>query len=260
VKPLKPVKPLKNRPTRDTSAKRQRVVKRERLGVKSKAKDNSSDSDNDVDPAEENVLKITETIGGTLTRLFRLSNSVRRSGKTNRARKIMAYSLDERSNKAQAELREYTRSFLRIRFPMAPKSSDKLFKALVEANALRFKRLHYQQSHRIRIDLSNVQIPEKTTPVGPKVLASAPTVRFAPGISQRPGKRAMPIHPPPPATNATTAQQTQIAVLYADSTTENPRARSALANKSSSFPPMPSTKECPYCGVIIEFNNQRMWQ
>ncbi|ETR97405.1 hypothetical protein M419DRAFT_65740, partial [Trichoderma reesei RUT C-30] len=70
--------------------------------------DDASDSDSDVDEAEENISKITETIGGTVSRLFRLSNAVRKSAKANRARKLEKYRDDEEANKAVAEMCLYT--------------------------------------------------------------------------------------------------------------------------------------------------------
>ncbi|KAK0102635.1 hypothetical protein ONS95_006239 [Cadophora gregata] len=68
---------------------------------------------------------------------------------------------------------------------------------------------------------------------------------------------------PVPATNATTARESAVAAFYAKSTTEIPRAKSAVVNNKLSFPPIPQTQQCPYCGVIIEFkNNTRplLWQ
>ena len=50
--------------------------------------ESSSDSDSELDQAEENISKITFTIHGTIERLFRLSNALRRSAKANRAHKI----------------------------------------------------------------------------------------------------------------------------------------------------------------------------
>jgi hypothetical protein len=207
-------------------------------------------------------LKITETIGGTLTRLFRLSNAVRKSAKANRARKIKRYTDDEEANKAIDELRLYTKCYIEFRFPEAPEA---LRCALVEANALRLRRLYYQRSHRRRIDLS-VQSPEAAPAIVhfPKLAEITPAVRFASSalpkstISNKP-----PAPSPAPATNATTARQTAVAAFYAKSTTEVPRAKSILVNNKLSFPPVPSTQQCPYCGVIIEFKNAAkslLWQ
>ncbi|KFY29078.1 hypothetical protein V493_02563 [Pseudogymnoascus sp. VKM F-4281 (FW-2241)] len=224
--------------------------------------DEASDSESDVDPAEKNILKITETIGGTLTRLFRLSNAVRKSAKANRARKIERYRDDEEANKAIDELRLYTKCYIEFRFPETPEA---LRSALVEANALRLRRLYYQRSHRRRIGLS-IQSPGTTPAVIqlPKITGSAPAVRFAPSALPKPATaNDMPAPSPAPATNATTARQTAVAAFYAKSTTEVPRAKSVLVNNKLSFPPIPPTQQCPYCGVIVEFKNTArslLWQ
>ncbi|KAB8074428.1 hypothetical protein BDV29DRAFT_191002 [Aspergillus leporis] len=212
---------------------------------------------NDVDPAEDNISKITDIVGGTVTRLFRLSNAVRKSAKADRARKIERYRDDEEANNAIAELRLYTECYVRFRFPMAP---DSLRSALVEANAMRLRRLYYQRSHRRRISLS-VQNPQTTPTVVqlPKIKESAPAVRFDSSVLPKPAttkKILGPAGPPPvPVTNATTARQSAVRALYAKSTTEVPRAKSVLVNNILSFPPIPPTHECPYCGVVIEFKS-----
>lgn len=246
---LKTVKPIEDPPQiRISSRKRQRISEHNE-GIA------RSDSDSDLDQAEENMLKITDTVCGTVTRLFRLSNAIRKSAKANRARKIERYTDDEEANKAIAELRLYTDCYIRFRFLMAP---DALRSALVEANALRLRRLYYQRSHRRRTDM-RILSPE-ATPKGvqlPKMNESPPTIRFTSSVPQKPttsNKMSGPTRPPPvPVTNATTARQT--AVLYAKSTTEVPRAKSVLVNNKLSFPPIPPTKECRFCGVIIEYKN-----
>ncbi|KAL4868101.1 hypothetical protein BDV12DRAFT_186238 [Aspergillus spectabilis] len=246
--------------------KRQRISAHGYSGVTKRPNDDTSDSESDsesdIDPVEENILKITETIGGTLTRLFRLSNAVRKSAKANRARKIERYRDDDEANKAIDELRLYTKCYIEFRFPEAPEA---LRSALVEANAMRLRRLYYQRSHRRRIDLS-IQSP-KTTPAVvqlPEMTGSALAVRFAPSALPKPARtNKMPAPSPAPATNATTAQQTAVAAFYAKSTTEVPQAKSVLVNNKLSFPPIPPTQQCPYCGVIVEFKNTArslMWQ
>jgi hypothetical protein len=256
------VKPIADRRPQIASRKRQRISVHGNSGVTRRDDDDTSDSESDVDPAEENFMKITETIGGTLTRLFRLSNAVRKSAKANRAQKIKRYRDDEEANKAIDELRLYTKCYIEFRFPEAPEA---LRSALVEANALRLRRLYYQRSHRRRIDLS-VQSPSKTPAVVqlPKVTGSAPTVRFAPSELPKPATtNKVPAPSPAPATNATTARQTAVAAFYAKSTTEVPQAKSILVNNKLSFPPIPPTKQCPYCGVIVEFRNTTrslLWQ
>lgn len=258
------VKPI-NDPPQTPSRKRQRISEHGDSEVTRRADDDASDSDSDVDQAEENILEITDTIGGTVTRLFRLSNAVRKSAKANRARKIERYRDDQEANNAIAELRLYTECYIRFRFPMAP---DSLRLALVEANALRLRRLYYQRSHRRRIDLS-VQNPQTASTIVhlPKIKESAPAVRFAPSVVLNPATINKPLGsagpPPVPVTNATTARQTAVGALYAKSTTEVLRAKSVLVNNNLSFPPLPPTSQCPYCGVIIEFKStakSMLWQ
>lgn len=226
------------------------------------ADDYSSDSDSDVDPEEGDLLKITETIGGTITRLFRLSNAIRKSAKANRALKIEMYKDDEEANNAVEELRLYTKSYIESRFPEAPKA---LCSTLIEANAVRLRRLYYQHSHRRRIDLSIQKpnpIPAPVTVA--KAAESTPKVRFADNPLLKPPTVSKVQSPSPaPATNATTARQTAVAALYVEPETEVPRSKSVLVKNKLSFPPMPSTQQCPYCGVIIEFKNiakSSLWQ
>lgn len=258
------VKPIDD-PPQTPSRKRQRISKHGNSEVTRRADDDASNSDSDVDQAEENILKITDIISGTVTRLFCLSNAVRKSAKANRARRIERYRDDEEANNAIAELRLYTECYLRFRFPMAP---DSLRSALVEANVLRLRRLYYQRSHQRRTHLS-VQDPQTTPTVVqlPKIEEIAPTVHFSSSVLPRPATINMTSgpagRPPVPVTNATTAQQTAVGALYAKSTTEVPRAKSVLVNNKLSFPPMPPTHECPYCGVIIEFKStakSMLWQ
>lgn len=256
------MKPIDDRPPQISSRKRQRISIHGNSEVTRRAWDDTSDSESDIDPIEENILKITETIGGTLTRLFRLSNAVRKSAKANRARKIERYRDDEEANKAIDELCLYTKCYIKFRFPEA---TETLRSALVEANALRLRRLYYQRSHRRRIDLS-VQGLERAPAIVqlPKMTGSAPVVQFAPSAPPKPTRtNEMPAPSPAPATNATTARQTAVAAFYAKSTTDAPRAKSVLVNNELSFPPIPPTQQCPYCGVIVEFKNAArpfLWQ
>lgn len=231
-----------------------------------RANEDESESDSDEYQAKENVSKITDTIGGTVTRLFRLSNAVRKSAAAKRAHRIGGYQGDDQTNTAIAEMRLYTDCYIRFRFPNAAES---LRSALVEGNALRLRRLCYQRSHRRRINLS-IQPPQQTnqgTVQLPRIADKALTVQFTPGALPKAAavnEISGPNKPPAaPITNATTARQTAIGVLYAKSATEVPRAKSVLVNNKLSFPPIPPTNECPYCGVIIEFRStarSAMWQ
>jgi hypothetical protein len=258
------VKPIEDPPLAP-SRKRQRISEHNDSEVTRRADDDASDWDSDVDPAEDNISKITDTIGGTVTRLFRLSNAVRKSAKADRAHKIERYRDDEEANNAIAELRLYTECYIHFRFPMAPES---LRSALVKANAMRLRRLYYQRSHRRRISLSVQNPPTAPTVVQlPQIRGSAPSVRFDSSMLPKPAttkKILGPAGPPPvPVTNATTARQSAVRALYARSTTEVPRAKSVLVNNKLSFPPIPPTHECPYCGVIIEFKGtakSMLWQ
>ncbi|KAJ4158474.1 uncharacterized protein LMH87_008997 [Akanthomyces muscarius] len=247
--------------------KKQRIGENKDSEVTRRTGDDSSDSDSELDQTEENVSKITITIHGTIARLFRLSNAVRRSAKANRARKIERYIDDEEANTAIAELRLYTECYIRFRFPQAP---DSLRKALVRANELRLRRLYYQRSHRRRIDMSiqNPQLTQAVRPQLPKIKEDPrQTVHFAAGVFQKPASDNKSSGPagfvPAPATNATTARQTAVGAFYAKSATEVPRAKSIVVNNKLSFPPVPPSPECPYCGVIIEFktgSRSRLWQ
>jgi hypothetical protein len=192
-----------------------------------------------------------------VTRLLRLSNAVRKSAKASRRYKIEEYTPDEEANKAIAELRLYTQCYIRFRFPNI---SEALCSTLVEANALRLRRLYYQRSHRRRIAL-NIQRPQadpKKIVALPKMPGSRPAVRFAPTLQPKAsaiGERSTKATsiPAAPLTYATTARQTTARALYADSAVSTPRAKSVLVNNKLFFPPVPPTDECPYCGVIIEF-------
>lgn len=256
------VQPIDDQPPPVSSRKRQHILINGKSGVIGRSNNDASDSESDIDPAEENISKVTETIGGTLTRLFRLSNAVRKSAKANRARKIEGYRDDEEANKAIEELRIYTKCYIEFRFPEAPEA---LRSALVEANALRLRRLWYQRSHRKRIDLG-IQ-SSKLTPVVvqlPKTGERTAIVRFAPSALPKPATtNNTPATLPAPATNATTARQTAAVAIFAKSTTEVPRTKSVLVNNTLSFPPVPPTPQCPYCGVIVEFKNtgkSLLWQ
>ena len=256
------MKPIDDPLLQSPSRKRQRISAHDGSGFMRRANDDASDSESDIDPVEENISKLTETIAGTLTRLFRLSNAVRKSAKANRARKIEKYQDDEEANKAIDELRLYTKCYIEFRFPKAP---EWLRSGLVEANALRLRRLYYQRSHRRRIEMS-VQSPELTPTIVqlPKLTGSAPAIRFAPSALPQPARTTkMTSSPPVPATNASTARQTAVADFYAKPATEAPRAKSVLVNNKLSFPPPPPTQQCPYCGVIVEYQNNAktsLWQ
>ena len=256
---VKPVDDLPQTPSR----KRRRISIDNYSETLEKGRDDANDADSDEDQGEDNATKITYTIGGTVTRLFRLSNAVRRSATAKRARKIGRYTGNEDANNAIAELRAYTDCYIRFRFPLA---SESLRSSLVEANAIRLRRFYYQRAHRRRTGL-RAQQPQRNTNTAqlPKVTDTAPAVHFAADVLWKPNTILKKSNDPPPIplTNATTARQTAVGAIYAKSTTEVPRAKSILVNNKLSFPPLPPTNECPYCGVVIEFKSSAksiMWQ
>ncbi|KAE8155311.1 hypothetical protein BDV25DRAFT_167726 [Aspergillus avenaceus] len=219
--------------------------------------DDPSYWDNYVDLAKDNTLKITEGIARTVTQLLRLSNTVRQSAIADRAREIGRYTDDEDANNAIAELRLYTECYIRFRFPMAPES---LRSALVEANAMRLRRLYYERSYRRRITLS-AQNPQTTPTIVrlPRRKGSALVIRFGSGILPKPVTTKGILEPagPPsmPVMNATTARNSAIRASHTESRIEPPRPESALVNNRMSFPPIPPTHECPYCGLSLKFTS-----
>ncbi|KAJ8129229.1 hypothetical protein O1611_g4404 [Lasiodiplodia mahajangana] len=212
------VKPCDS-PSQILSSKRQRISQNGHIKTPRNINDNSGDSDSNKDQARKNVSIITYTICGTITRLFRLHNAIRQSAKASRANKIREYS-SKKADNAIAELRLYTECYIRFQFPKEPKA---LRSTLVLAHTLQLRRLYYQTSHRKRVTLS-VQRPQATpTPVQlPKLPENTRTI------------------PPAPLTHATTARQTAVRALYANSV-EVPRAKSDLVNNKLSFPPIPTT-------------------
>lgn len=247
------VKPVDD-PPQTLGRKKQRISKESDEQSTTRVDNNLNDSDSDDDHEENNASMIIFTIGGTVTRLFRLSNAIRKSAKASRARKIGRYRDDEEANKAVAELRIYTESYIRFRFPQAPEA---LCSALIEANALRLRRLYYQRSHRRRIALSS-RHPQD---LGSFQLRSIPKRASVIRFTEPPKRSDIDQNPkvatstPAPLTNATTARQTAAEALYDDSKVGIPPAKSVLVNNTLSFPPVPTTSECPYCSVILEFDD-----
>ncbi|KAI1743061.1 ankyrin [Xylaria scruposa] len=258
---LSSLKPIDDRP-QTLSRKKRRIPGTGSIDDNKRADNDSSETDNDESQADKNRSLIVHTIGGTVTRLFRLSNAIRKSANASRTQKLYEYKDDEEANEAVAELRLYTEYYICFRFPQVPEA---LRTTLVEANALRLRRLYYQRSHRRRIALS-VQYPQAyARNILSKMPDSTPTARFAPNVppkSRTIDEGSKPTSPPASITYATTARQTAVRALYADSTVEVPRAKSVLVNNKLSFPPVPTESECPYCGVIVELRGDSdtvMW-
>ncbi|PON27917.1 hypothetical protein TGAM01_v203054 [Trichoderma gamsii] len=70
-----------NEPPKSRSRKRQRISQYSNSEVKRREEDDESESDSCEDQVEVNTFKITNTIGGTVSRLFRLSNAARKAAK-----------------------------------------------------------------------------------------------------------------------------------------------------------------------------------
>lgn len=237
------------------TAKKRRITEQGNMQVTKRVADDSSDSDDEESRIQNVESILVHTVGGTVTRLLRISNAIRKSASASRTRKMGEYKENEEANTAINELRLYTECYVRFRFPQAPRA---LCSALDEANAQRLRRLYYQKSHRRRIALSTQDPLKDSKPVQlPKIPESAPTVRFTASVPSQPKatiEKSESARPPPaPITYATTARQTAIGALLANSTVEVPRARSVLVNNKLAFPPVPTTSECPYCGVIVDF-------
>lgn len=204
-----------NDPPQTPAVKKRRISDAGNVQVTKQFADDSSDSDSDGDQAQKTASLITYTIGGTVTRLFRLSNAIRKSAKASRTRKIAEYTENEEANTAIKELRLYTECYIRFRFPQA---QEPLRSALIEANALRLRRLYYQMSHRRRIALT-VQRPQKP-PKGVQLLLApitAPTVvpvsSRLPMLKTMDGPSKPTSLPPAPVTYATTARQTAVGAI-----------------------------------------------
>lgn len=194
---------------------------------------------------------IRTIIGKAVTRLLRLSRTIRDSAEPGRALEMDRYTDDEDALNAMAELGHYTEFYIRLRFPRAP---DLLRSALVEANAWRLGRLLHRQRHPRRIDLTSenpqtspiVSQPAETEGSAPGVLPERATINETSRSASA---------PPVLVTN-----ETVVRASSAEPAAEVPRAPSTIFDKISAFPPKPATNECPYCGVIIEFETTAEWQ
>ncbi|KAL7936383.1 ankyrin [Trichoderma chlorosporum] len=221
--------------------------------------DNDNDeSDSDIyeDRTKKNYSKIFKLLGGTLWELHSLSfaTCIPRISKDDWASNIAAYRNDEEANKAITEIRLYTECYIRFRFPKAP---DALRSALIEANAFRVRRMFYLRSHRRRIS-SRVQNPQASLPDAqlPNVEESVPAVRFPSSVPPQ----AATINDASrqidllllQATNLISTKKIYLEFSYGGHSIKLPPAKSVLVNNRLSFPPIPSTQDCPYCGVTVE--------
>lgn len=174
-----PVKPIETSAETPTTKKR-RTSDSGHAEVTKKF-DSSSETDSKGDQVKKNVSLITHTIGGTVSQLCLLSDAVRRSAKIARADTVAGYTSDEKTNNAVQELRIDTEKKIRPQFPNA---TEALRTALIEANALRLRRLCYQRAHR-PVALS-LQRPPNTMTEVPRAEFVAEDIPAAPKTSECP--------------------------------------------------------------------------
>jgi hypothetical protein len=94
--------------------------KKQRISERGDAEVTNTSSDDSRDRAQMNVSLITHNIGGTVARLFRLSNAIRKSAKEKRTSRMWRYRGDEEVNNAITGFYLYTEYYIRFWFPQAP--------------------------------------------------------------------------------------------------------------------------------------------
>lgn len=227
-------------------------------GTKIQRKSDHDNSKVDI-RRDSDVREVVNTIGETVLQLKLLCMAAEKSARTNWDLKIKRYIDDEEVNNAVAEIRLETECYIRSRYPMAP---EFLRSALVEANAFRLRRLCYQRSHPRRIGFS-LEEPQTSPPDVqlPKIKESSPA-GLAPTVLPEPvttDKGSGQSGPQVPASNAATAQQA-VTASTTKSTTEVPGAQPALGSNMLPCSPTTRTRECPYCGEIVELNTAKTWK
>lgn len=242
--------PQQTKPPRASSARKRRITESglvEVTGTDSEEPTAQTGAESGHYHGYDVESRVTVVIKGTITRLLRLSNAVRKSATASRARRIVQYTDNKEANQAIEELCLYTESYLRFRFP---EISDGLRSRLVHANSERLRRLHYQMTHRRRIGF-DVYKPEPHEPV--KMPTAA--ISYTKPLEVRKKKdrtESVPKRVTTREERASTAQDSKARELYADSTISVPRAKSILVNSKLTFPPPPTSPECPYCSMIVE--------
>ncbi len=116
-----------------------------------RASDDASGLESHVKPAQDNNLENYKAIDEAIEELGTLSQTIQNSFPANRAREIERYGDDEETNGAMDKLRGITNCYIDSLFPEVP---DALRSALVEANAMRLRRLYYERSPPGRISCS----------------------------------------------------------------------------------------------------------
>ena len=224
------------------------------------SRSSSSDSEweEDVD-SQDTADWINCSIGGTITRLLRLSNAIRKSASAARNQRIATYAQNNEVDEEVAELAKFTECYVAFRYPEA---NATLRTRLVEANCLRRRRLLYQTSHRKRLAGEQPKPMTPATIVDPEISTSmlSQNLEERPkSISNQSARLKLPQSSMPPRseTRASTAIESRLQSIYAKSSLDRPRAQSVIQNSRLSFPPVPTSDDCPYCGAIIEYREEK---
>src|SRR4029077_8754113 len=167
-------------------------------------------------------VAIIYSIGGIVKRFLQLPDVIHKSVTESRNRRIAECTQNDEANQAVEELRHYTDCYIRFKYPEA---SEVLRSSLVDANAMRWRRLYYEMTYRKRIS------PVKLFPI-----VSTP----------------IPDNRTPKDVKAPSVTRGVIKALY-DSIFRVPQAESVVVNSGLSFPAIPESNECPYCGGILNY-------
>lgn len=205
----------------------------------------------DEEEIEKSILLINRTVEATMAQLLRFNIG---ASDVLRAFRMAAYEIDNNIYNAIIDLRCYTDSYTRSQLSV---KTEAFRASMVEANALRLQRICYQRTHRRQdplrfhhpvADLANVQFP--SSPAGLRIQHFFSSVPLK--ATDIVGRVRMPDRLPPVPT--TTALQTDVQAMIDELITGAPRANFTPVGNGLIFPPVPSTDQCPYCGVLLEFS------
>ncbi|KAM5474249.1 hypothetical protein MauCBS54593_001822 [Microsporum audouinii] len=209
------------------------------------------------DRDSESILSATdERIGGTITRLFRISNATRRSATISRLRRVVKSTNNDEANRLAEETQEYTRAYIRWNFPEIPNA---LQDALVEANVMRFKRLYYLQGHRGRrthLDPDPRPAPNSPKPAQEQKGTTTSTIHPQPSPKHVVEQVALSGPSTHSVTHATTARESSVMKQADHSISGHSGPKSATIKAQLYFPPAPKSSECPYCKMFWHSSNK----
>lgn len=258
------MRPYEPQPSETWSGKGQQIPARSNSGVVSETDYGADYPEIDANSAEENILKITDVIGGTLARLFRVCNAARKTAEASQTLKVENFKINGEAGGAIDELRLHTGSYIDSKFPRTQKA---LRSALIEANALRFQRLCYQRSHQKRTDVgierltkaSNLAVSDDT-----KTVKSMSAVKPAPGAPPKPATtHDFSALSPPSVTIMTPAQVDPIAAFHANYTSNVSGTEFGTLNSKPWGLYTSLMQDCPVCGVVLDLKgpaDTTIWQ